>query len=575
MNLVWVRWRHMRLSAIEQSVSKHTRLLHLDSIRNRILFFAVLATLIPSLLTTWIAYNHIRQSLNGKITEQMESASTQSARELGLWLKERLYELRVFASSYEVTENLEERPRTGGARNPSVRRLTDYLNAVRERFADYVELMVVDPQGTVVATSARQLRPIQMPQGWAEEVLSDNAAMGDPYRDPVLGAALLVVAVPVHVPSGRFLGALTAKLNLSSMDQILRRYAPSDSGRVYLVSNEGEIVTGRATGSGTRLTTASMQRLSAHDGSLASYRGYDGEWVVGSMRSEPLLRWAVVAEAPASLAFRQVTQLRNTMLLLVAALLIGVGLIAYFLGLFIVRPLHRLAKGAAKVAAGNLDVDLPVLSGGEVGYLTQVFNNMVVRLREGREALDAANETLRRKNEELERLSVTDGLTGLFNRRRLMEAVTDEARRSQRLKHTFALLMVDVDHFKKYNDSFGHLAGDGVLSRVAAILREATREVDHVARYGGEEFLVMLPETGMPEALEIAERIRARIADEVFPGRRMTVSIGVAEFPLHGDSPEQVIAAADEALYEAKREGRDKVRRAGLKLVKDTKAARG
>ena len=103
----------------------------------------------------------------------------------------------------------------------------------------------------------------------------------------------------------------------------------------------------------------------------------------------------------------------------------------------------------------------PVISGGEVGYLTQVFNHMVVRLREGREALDAANDTLRKKNEELERVSVTDGLTGLYNRRRLMEVLSDEARRSQRLKHTFAVLMVDVDHFKKYNDSFGHLAGDG------------------------------------------------------------------------------------------------------------------
>jgi diguanylate cyclase (GGDEF)-like protein len=129
-----------------------------------------------------------------------------------------------------------------------------------------------------------------------------------------------------------------------------------------------------------------------------------------------------------------------------------------------------------------------------------------------------------------------------------------------------------VDHFKKYNDSFGHPAGDTVLARIAAILREATREVDHVSRYGGEEFLVMLPETGMPEALDISERIRARIGEEVFHGRRMTVSIGVAEFPLHGDTPEQVIAAADEALYEAKREGRDRVRRAGLKLVKEAKA---
>jgi diguanylate cyclase (GGDEF)-like protein len=223
------------------------------------------------------------------------------------------------------------------------------------------------------------------------------------------------------------------------------------------------------------------------------------------------------------------------------------------------------------VAAGNLDVDLPVLSGGEVGYLTEVFNNMVVRLRQGHQALDAANETLRRKNEELETLSVTDGLTGLHNRRRLMESLADEVRRSQRLKHSFSVLMVDVDHFKKYNDSFGHLAGDGVLARVATLLREATREVDDVARYGGEEFLVMLPETGMTEALEIAERVRARVAAEVFPGRRITVSIGVSEFPLYGNTPELVIAAADEALYEAKREGRDRVRRAGLKLVREAK----
>jgi diguanylate cyclase (GGDEF)-like protein len=289
---------------------------------------------------------------------------------------------------------------------------------------------------------------------------------------------------------------------------------------------------------------------------------------VGSLYREPGLRWGVVAEEPATAAFRQVTRLRRLMLLLPSALLAGIGLIAYFLGLLIVRPLDRLTKGAAKVAAGDLDVDLPVHSGGEVGYLTKMFNTMVVRLREGREALDAANETLRRKNEELERLSVTDGLTGLYNRRRLMETLTDETRRSQRLKHAFAVLMVDVDHFKKYNDSFGHQAGDDVLTKVAVLLREATREVDFVARYGGEEFLILLPETGMGEALDIAERIRTRIAAEVFHGRHMTVSIGVAEFPLHGENADQVVGAADEALYEAKREGRDKVRRAGLKLVR-------
>jgi diguanylate cyclase (GGDEF)-like protein len=565
----------MRLSTLEESISKHSRVLRLDSIRNRILFFAVLATLVPSIATSWLAYSHITKSLNEKVTQEVESASRQSAHAAGLWLKDRIYDLRVFASSYVVTENLEELGRRGppGAK---LRRLNDYLNSVRERFADYVELMVVDPQGRVIATSARQLRQVAMPPRWETDVGNDTPVFGDPYRDETLGATLLVAVVPIHVPSGRFLGALAAKVSLGSVEQSFRTYAPEDSGRIFLAITDtgqaayGTIVTGR--GAGTRLLPATVSRLAKLDGGVTRYNSFDGETVLGSLSRDPLLRWAVVVETPATVAFAQVIRLRRLMVALSIGLLVAIGLLAYFLGLLIVRPLDRLTKGAAKVAAGNLEVDLPVLSGGEVGYLTQVFNHMVVRLREGREALDAANETLRKKNEELERVSVTDGLTGLFNRRRLMEALADETRRSQRLKHTFAVMMVDVDHFKKYNDSFGHLAGDGVLSRVAALLREATREVDFVARYGGEEFLVMLPETGMPEALEIAERIRGLIAAEPFPSRHMTVSIGVAEFPLHGPTPEQVIAAADEALYEAKREGRDKVRRAGLKLVRGPKA---
>jgi diguanylate cyclase (GGDEF)-like protein len=561
----------MRLSNLEQSISKHSRTLHLDSIRSRILLFAVLATLIPSIATAWIAYSHLQQSLTDKVTREVSGASKQSGHAVAQWLKDRVYDLRVFASSYVVTEYLEETGRPGPA-DPRARRLNEYLASVRERFGDYVELMVVDPRSRVLATSGRQIRPVKMPPHWTEDLNLENSSFGDPYPDEALGATLVVAAVPVHVPSGRFLGALVAKISLGSVDQIFRQYAPEDSGRVFLITTDtsagftGTIVTGR--GAGTRLLTKSFQQLAGQDSGIARYASFDGEHVLGSLSRDPEVRWGVVAETPASVAFRQVTRLRRLMILLPAALLAGIGLIGYFLGQLIVRPLDRLAKGAGKVAAGNLEVDLPVISAGEVGYLTQVFNHMVVRLREGREALDAANETLRRKNEELEKVSVTDELTGLFNRRRLMEVLSDETRRSQRLKHTFAALMVDVDHFKKYNDTFGHLAGDGVLTRVATILREAIREVDFVARYGGEEFLVMLPETAMPEAQEIAERIRNRIAEESFSGRRITVSIGVAEFPLHGQTPEHVIAAADEALYEAKREGRDRVRRAGLKLVR-------
>jgi hypothetical protein len=331
----------MRLSTLEQSVSKNARVLRLDSIRSRILFFAVVATLIPSLSTAWLSYTQNKRSLNSKVTEQLESTSRQSSRELELWLKDRLAELRVFAISDAVSDNLDQIPRGGGG--PTARRMNDYLRSVRERFPDYIELMVVDPQGRIIATSARSSRPVQMPTDWTSDISAGRTALGEPYRDEDLGATLLVAAVPVTVSSRRFLGALAAKLSLVSLERTLRDFSLADSGRVYLVTTDGALVSG-AVGSGARLTTASMQRLSEQDGQVTSYRNHNGDHVLGSLRRGSDLRLAVVAEIPATAAFREVTRLRNLTLLLVSALLVGIGLIGYLLGLFIVRPLARLTK---------------------------------------------------------------------------------------------------------------------------------------------------------------------------------------------------------------------------------------
>jgi diguanylate cyclase (GGDEF)-like protein len=236
---------------------------------------------------------------------------------------------------------------------------------------------------------------------------------------------------------------------------------------------------------------------------------------------------------------------------MIVALCAGVGLLVYVLDLLIVRPLGRLTAAATQVAAGNLSVDLPLGERGEVGYLAQVFNSLVARLRE------------RESQAELERLSVTDALTGLYNRRHLMGTLVTEVGRSRRLRRQFSLLLVDVDRFQAYNDAEGHEAGDAALMRIADILRQTTRGVDCVARYGGEEFLVMLLETTEATAVTVAERIRARVAGEEFAGGKLTVSIGVAECPGQGDTPETLIASADAALSRAKGGGRDRVVIAG------------
>jgi diguanylate cyclase (GGDEF)-like protein len=165
----------------------------------------------------------------------------------------------------------------------------------------------------------------------------------------------------------------------------------------------------------------------------------------------------------------------------------------------------------------------------------------------------------RESQADLERLSVTDPLTGLYNRRHLMGTLANEVQRSRRLRRAFSILLADVDHFKQYNDTYGHLAGDAALVKIAEILRKTTRGVDCVARYGGEEFLVMLLETTIATAAVVAERIRSRVAAETFEGGKVTVSIGLAECPPHGDTPEDLIASADAAMYQAKAAGRDRV----------------
>jgi diguanylate cyclase (GGDEF)-like protein len=544
------------------TVSKYLPVPRLDSIRSRILAFAVLATLVPSGLTLWISYARNRRALDEKITQELRLESAQTARGMGVWLKERLYDLRVFASSYEVSDNLDRSAR-GASTSPTRSRLSDYLGSLHQKFSDFEQLLVLDPQGRVVATSASEAGPVHLPADWLKTLRAESQLVGDAFWDEKAGKGKLIVAVPVTRADGQLLGAFAAELNLGPVQQVLSSFAPDSTGTLYLMSADGAVLASSREISArlmkAALEPATLERLMKRDSTVFPYVSVGGVDVVGTLTNVPQVRWAVVAEIDADAAFREVRRFRNLALLVVIALLAVVTASAYRFGHIIVRPLDRLAKGAAEVAAGDLAVDLPAGGGGEVGYLTSVFNHMVSRLRESRQALDTINETLRKQNEELERLSLTDGLTGLSNRRFLMQRLNEEAIRSRRGNHALTILMADVDHFKKYNDAFGHPAGDEVLKKVASILRESARAVDCTARYCGEEFCVMLPETPANAARVAAERIRTRIAAEQFPGQQITVSIGMASLPDNGDTPEAVIAVADEALYQAKREGRNRV----------------
>lgn len=173
--------------------------------------------------------------------------------------------------------------------------------------------------------------------------------------------------------------------------------------------------------------------------------------------------------------------------------------------------------------------------------------------------LEDYQKQLAQENLELQRASLTDALTRVGNRAALDRRLDEEIARAQRHGAALSLVLADVDHFKQYNDAWGHPAGDAVLQDVARLLRTRARGSDFVARYGGEEFAVLLPATGRDNARKVAEQFRLSIEQSVFPHRRITISVGVASLENTAASAAALLKAADRALYEAKGSGRNRV----------------
>jgi diguanylate cyclase (GGDEF)-like protein len=239
-----------------------------------------------------------------------------------------------------------------------------------------------------------------------------------------------------------------------------------------------------------------------------------------------------------------------------------------------VRPMTRsiddLAKAVEGIDGGNLDTPLPRAGNDEIGKLASAFGRMAERLARYTEDLEqrVAERTaeLQEANLKLARLSNTDGLTGIANRRKFDEMLAAEWARACRTSQTMALILLDVDFFKKYNDHYGHQAGDECLKNVGQVLSVcARRATDFAARYGGEEFVMIAADSNEERACQLAQSVRQSIEalaipHEQSPMGHVTVSLGVAVVtPLAGQSFETLLRQADEALYRAKNNGRNRI----------------
>lgn len=236
-----------------------------------------------------------------------------------------------------------------------------------------------------------------------------------------------------------------------------------------------------------------------------------------------------------------------------------------FLGMLKGRP--EVSDTPVIILTGNDDRELKIkgLEQGACDFITKPFDpeELVARMRVHLK-IKHLQDDLKRSNELLLELSNTDHLTGLFNRRFLMETLDKEVQRARRKDGQVALLLLDIDHFKRVNDTHGHLQGDVVLQKVALHIQKELRSYDTAARYGGEEFVAVLPDTSLKEAFNVADRIRLSVQGMRFAGslanEQVTVSLGVALFPSPCfDDIDGLLRAADEALYQAKERGRNRV----------------
>lgn len=236
-----------------------------------------------------------------------------------------------------------------------------------------------------------------------------------------------------------------------------------------------------------------------------------------------------------------------------------------FLGMMKSRSEYQDIPVIMLTGMNDRETKIKGLEQGASDYITKPFDpeELVARVKIHLK-IKRLQDELKRSNELLLELSNTDHLTGLFNRRYLMDALEKELQRNHRKGGHLSLIILDIDHFKSVNDTFGHLQGDVVLQKVAVHLQKELRSYDVAARYGGEEFVAILPDATLKEAEFVAQRIRIAIEGAKFSGDlsklAITVSLGVATYPSENyNSVDTFIKAADDALYKAKASGRNKV----------------
>ncbi len=539
-----------------------------SSLATKIVLLVFLSTFVSAATVSWISIEEVRRQLWRQIDQDYPAVLQRGEQQVLRWLAEGRRATTELAAPdgrpEALLKLLTELERPEGRQRAQARfeRLAGGA-AGRSRGLEAFVLLGRDGTQLLRAGVMRGLTAQERAE-LVQPVRSRPHALIRPDEE-----ALLAISVPIGSRPGQADAFLVGIFRPEGVREALASARLDVTTRIHLLDQAGRVLA--HAGLPHAPATQRLPPAGVALGEVRQYIDSRGEHVIGSARAIDELGFTILVESSYDRRFAPMVAMLQRLILIDIGVVLLASLLAYAAAARMVRPIEALSRHARLIASGRTDETIPETDQqDEPGVLTRTINLMLRRLQRSQAALELANRQLQEQNnslqatnEILEQLSITDGLTKLHNHRFFQDHLTREIKRANRTGEPLAMILLDIDDFKRLNDRLGHAAGDELLQGVARVLCEAVRESDLLARYGGEEFAIVSSMTDIAGAAVLAEKLRDAVAEESFSLEesvrpvRVTISLGVAQYK--GDR-RALFQSADQALYRAKREGKNCVR---------------